>query len=505
MPFATEIRPVPGGLADSAADVVAVPVRSGDDGPVAVTAGTGHSPEEFDARLPAPLADLIAHYELTGKPGETASLAADLGGGLVRLALLGVGASSPDDLRTAGAALARLAKGRERAAVAAPSLVQEGRSGADDASGRAAALSAFTEGALLASYTFTMKSADKGPRPVGAIDLVADDGAAAEPVRRGTALARATALARDLINMPSLEKDPEWLAGRAEEIGAEAGLDVEVWDEERLEREGFGAIVAVGQGSARPPRLVRLDYRPENPTSHVVLVGKGITFDTGGLQIKPTDNMVLMKTDMSGSAIVLGVLSALGDLGARVRVTGLIPLAENSVSGSAQRPGDVITTYDGRTVEVLNTDAEGRLVMADAMAYAVAGLAPDTIVDVATLTGAAKVALGTQTGALFSSDDALAEALEAAGRTSGNRCGGCRWWRSTATRSTRPWRTWPTSARARTTATPVPRRRRCSCGSSPAACRGRTSTSPGRAVPPETTVPSPRAAPASPRGCCCTG
>ncbi|GAA2013901.1 M17 family metallopeptidase [Nocardiopsis rhodophaea] len=414
MPFATEIHPAPGTLADSAADLVAIPVRTDSDGPVAVTTGTGWSPEALDTRLPAPFADLIAHYELTGKPGETATFPADLGRGLVRLALLGTGAGVPDDLRAAGAALARLAKGRERAAIAAPSLAEEGQTGRD------AALAAFAEGALLASYTFSMKSAEKGPRPVPAIDLVADDdGTAADPVRRGTALARATALARDLINTPSLEKDPAWLAGRAEEIGTEAGLDVEVWDEERLEREGFGAIIAVGQGSVRPPRMVKLSYRPENPTSHVVLVGKGITFDTGGLQIKPTDNMMLMKTDMSGSAVVLGVVSALAELGARASVTGLIPLAENSVSGSAQRPSDVITTYNGRTVEVLNTDAEGRLVMADAMAYAVEELDADTIVDVATLTGAAKLALGTQTGALFSTDDALAEALAAAGRASG--------------------------------------------------------------------------------------
>ncbi|WP_017592787.1 leucyl aminopeptidase [Nocardiopsis potens] len=408
MPFETEIRPVPGSLADTDADLVAIPVRATDAGPEAVTAAAG----DLDARLPAPLAELVAHYELTGKPGETAQFAADLGRGLVRVALLGTGSGDPADLRTAGAALARLAKGRTKAATGIARLPFPG-DGAES-------VTAFTEGALLASYRFSLATADKGPAPVGGIELVCGDGdKPVEAVRRGTALARATALARDLINTPSAEKDPEWLAQRAREIAAGAGLEVEVWDEADLERGGFGAILAVGQGSARPPRMVRLSYTPENADRHVVLVGKGITFDTGGLSLKPNDNMKLMKTDMSGSAVVLGVLSALAELGSRTRVTGLIAVAENSVSGSAQRPGDVLTTYGGRTVEVLNTDAEGRLVMADALDYAVAELAPDQLVDVATLTGAAKVALGTGIGALFATDDGLAEALRSAGERAG--------------------------------------------------------------------------------------
>jgi leucyl aminopeptidase len=208
------------------------------------------------------------------------------------------------------------------------------------------------------------------------------------------------------------------MAERAREVAAESGLEVRVWDEEQLSEDGFGAILAVGQGSARPPRLVQLTYTPENPTAHVVLVGKGITFDTGGLSLKPNDNMKLMKTDMSGSAIVLGVLSALRAVGAGVRVTGLLPLAENAFSGDATRIGDVLTTYSGTTVEVLNSDAEGRLVLADALGYAVAELGPDVIVDVATLTGAAKVALGTGMGALYSTDDGLAAEIERAGAES---------------------------------------------------------------------------------------
>ncbi|GAB3207756.1 leucyl aminopeptidase [Marinactinospora thermotolerans] len=412
MPFATEIRPVRGDLVDSAADLLALPVRGG-EAPAVVRDGIGLEPAALDARLPAPLADLVAFYDLAGRPGETVELPVDLGRGLVRLVLLGVGDATAGHLRKAGATLARLAKGRERVATTVGAL-------GDGSVEAEAALTAFTEGVLLASYTFSLRSEPKKPLPVPAVDVLgADPEDIRRPIDTGRVLAEATALARDLINTPSAEKDPAWLAARAEEVAVRVGLTATVWDESALARDGFGAILAVGAGSSRPPRLVRLDYAPEGADRHVVLVGKGITFDTGGLSLKPNDNMKLMKTDMSGAAIVLGVMSALAELGVPVRVTGLLAIAENSFSGSAQRPGDVITAYGGRTIEVLNTDAEGRLVMADAMAYAVRHLAPDTIVDVATLTGAAKLALGTGIGALFATDDGLADALRGAGEGSG--------------------------------------------------------------------------------------
>ncbi|NYH51850.1 MULTISPECIES: leucyl aminopeptidase [Nocardiopsis] len=404
MPFATEIRPQPGSLAESTADLLVLPVLSGDGGPTEVE---GIAEDGLTQALPAPLTDLFAHYSLAGKPGELAQFPVPRDQGLARLALLGVGSGSPDDLRKAGAALSRAARGNERVAFAWPGA------GGD-------AATAFAEGALLASYTFSLKSAETpaGKRPAPVIDVVGA-GDLADALSRGSRLAGATALARDLINTPSMTKDPEWMVARAREVAGESGLRVRVWDEGELEADGFGAILGVGQGSSRPPRLVQLSYTPENPAAHVVLVGKGITFDTGGLSLKPNDNMSLMKTDMSGSAIVLAVLSALSAVGAPVRVTGLLALAENAFSGDATRIGDVLTTYSGTTVEVLNSDAEGRLVLADAMGYAVAELAPDVLVDVATLTGAAKVALGTGVGALYSTDDALAAELESAGEASG--------------------------------------------------------------------------------------
>jgi len=186
--------------------------------------------------------------------------------------------------------------------------------------------------------------------------------------------------------------------------------------------QGFGGLLAVGAASATPPRLVQLDYAPEGAdarTPRVVLVGKGITFDTGGLDIKPVDGMLAMKTDMSGSAVVLAVLAACRDLGVGVRVTGLLALAENAVGAASYRPGDIITQYGGRTVEIGNTDAEGRLVMADALAYADLRLEPDLLLDIATLTGAARVALGRSMAPVYATDERLTQALLAAGAATG--------------------------------------------------------------------------------------
>jgi leucyl aminopeptidase len=229
--------------------------------------------------------------------------------------------------------------------------------------------------------------------------------------------------ARDLASTPSNTKDPAWLAAQAEEVADAAGLDVRVWDENALAADGFRGILAVGAGSARPPRLIQLSYRPTGSARaalpHVVLVGKGITFDSGGLSLKPRETMPPMKTDMTGGGVVIAVLAALRELDVHARVTGLVAAAENLPGAAAQRPGDVITHYDGTTVEVLNTDAEGRLVLADGLAYADRRLDPDVIVDIATLTGAASLGLGRRHAALYANDDRLAAALEAAGETSG--------------------------------------------------------------------------------------
>jgi leucyl aminopeptidase len=211
------------------------------------------------------------------------------------------------------------------------------------------------------------------------------------------------------------------MADRAKEIADSGGLKIRVRNEKQLQDQGFGGIIAVGKGSARPPRLVELSWSPEGADRHVVLVGKGITFDSGGLSLKPNDGMVGMKTDMAGGAAVMGAMSVLSKLEIQVKVTALIPLAENMPSGSSMRPGDVITHFGGITSEVLNTDAEGRLVLADALAYAASELSPDVIVDIATLTGAASLGLGKRHGALYTTTDELRDQLVAAATEGGER------------------------------------------------------------------------------------
>ena len=298
---------------------------------------------------------------------------------------------------------------------------------------------AFTEGVLLGSYRYSEKSAPPPDeardaemrllvtpaRDVEGAQESSAAGQAAAIIAEATTVASAVALARDLTNTPSLRKSPQWLADAAVEVAANAGLAVRIWTDQELHSSGFGGITAVGSGSARPPRLIELSYTPGNGHGHagrhVVLVGKGITFDSGGLSLKPNDGMKAMKTDMAGGAAVIAVMSALARLGVTDRVTGLVAAAENMPSGSAYRPGDVLTAFGGRTVEVLNTDAEGRLVLADAIAYADTALEPDQIIDVATLTGAARVALGGSHAALYSTSDELAKALEASGAASGDR------------------------------------------------------------------------------------
>jgi leucyl aminopeptidase len=379
-----------------------------DDGEDIVVAVQGAENAGLDPYLGGPAAEVLAACDATGTAGEVIPVAMRAGAKPRRLLLLGLGDESVADMRKAGAALGRRAA-PERGMLAAAALGQPAES-----------VRGFAEGLLLGSYRFSLASgtAQAGPRRVRLLVPAGDEGATAA-VSAAQAVAEAVALARDLANMPSSRKTPAWLAGEAARVAAASGLTVRVRQRGELAAEGFGGILAVGAGSAQPPCLIELGYYPPGARTHVVLVGKGITFDSGGLSLKPADGMKLMKTDMAGGAAVIAALSALAELGAPVRVTGLIAAAENMPSGSAMRPGDVITHFGGRTTEVLNTDAEGRLVLADALAYADTVLAPDVVVDLATLTGAARVALGGVLGALYASDDALAGALLAAGQASG--------------------------------------------------------------------------------------
>ena len=235
--------------------------------------------------------------------------------------------------------------------------------------------------------------------------------------------------ARDLINTPPSDLTPTRLAERVvEALAGTPGTTVEMWDEARITEERLGGLLGVSRGSAEPPRLVRATFEPAEPSGrdgrvpHVVLVGKGITFDSGGLSLKTAEGMSTMKTDMSGAAIVLAAVSACADLAVPVRVTALAPITENMPGGGAVKPGDVLTIRNGATIEVLNTDAEGRLVLADGLSLAAEiEPTPDAVVDVATLTGAAVVALGMGIGALFGNDEALVERVRQAGARAGER------------------------------------------------------------------------------------
>jgi leucyl aminopeptidase len=232
----------------------------------------------------------------------------------------------------------------------------------------------------------------------------------AAALARAEVIATAVNYARDLVNTPPSALPPEEIAQQAIESARKLPVRVEVWDEEALARDEFGGILAVGQGSANPPRLIRLEYAPKGAKRSIALIGKGVTFDSGGLSLKPPKAMETMKCDMSGAAAVIAAVRAIAQLKLKVKVIGWIPTVENMPGGHAQRPGDVITIYGGRTVEVLNTDAEGRLILADAL-VAASEEEPNLIIDAATLTGAQTIALGDRTSGIMANDDDLRAAI----------------------------------------------------------------------------------------------
>ena len=306
--------------------------------------------------------------------------------------------------RASGAAIRRLA---ERAVVATTLHQAVELGGA----------SAAAEGILLGNYRFlTYKSSPKSSKTEEVVFLGAD----APAIERGAAIAEAQLLSRDLANEPADSLYPETLARKAQEIADVGGLTCTVWTEDDITKKGFGGLAAVAKGSERPPRFIELRYAPGDAAGKVALVGKGVTFDSGGLSLKDARGMEKMKGDMGGAAAVLGAMSALPRIKPKVEVVAYIPTTENLPGGGALKPGDVIRHYSSRTTEVNNTDAEGRLILADALAYACEGK-PDAIVDIATLTGSIMVALGTQSTGLFCNDDDLNREIEDAAHAAGER------------------------------------------------------------------------------------
>jgi leucyl aminopeptidase len=393
------------------ADAIVIGVVQGPDGPLPAAGA-----QDVDQALDGGLAATLSVLGATGRAEEITKIATAGRLAAPLIVAVGIGPASGDGpaddaapfdgealRRAAGAAVRALAAAKPRqVALALPAR--------NDAEAEAAGL-----GALLGGYVFSRYRAN-GHQHDTELILLGDDCTAA--VRRARTLADAVMLVRDLVNTGPSHLFPSIFAAEAERIASASGLGIEVLDEQALADGGYGGITGVGQGSVHPPRLVRLAYSHPDATRTVVFAGKGITFDSGGLSLKPPKAMETMKSDMGGAAAVLAAVQALAALGPAVNVVGYMPLAENMPSGTAQRPSDVITIFGGTTVEVLNTDAEGRLVLADALARS-AEDSPDLLVDVATLTGAQVVALGPRISGVMANDDAVRDGVVDAFRRAG--------------------------------------------------------------------------------------
>ena len=410
-PLPPELRLVGHDLLSAGASVVAVGFTRAGEEYVVASAGV----ETLDRLELDPFA-LLDRAKAKGTAGETVSHERFGDDGPRSVVLVGLGSHTSRDMIRAGAAVARIARRTTSSPAVATTIAAESDEGP---------LAAFVEGLVLGSFGFHRRSdelASEAPVVVLSDINRRSHKRVQSLVDRAAARAMASWRARSYALTPSNEKGPVQLGQWAREAADRARLGLDIWDEKRLTADGFGGILAVGRGSAYDSRFLRLDYTPRRSgrqTRRVVLVGKGITFDSGGISIKPRDAMMTMKRDMTGAGVVIAVMGALRELDVPVSVTGLVASAENAFGAASMRPGDVVTHYGGRTSEVGNTDAEGRLVLADALAYADAHLRADVVVDIATLTGAAKVALGTSLGALFANDDDLATRLYDAGQTAG--------------------------------------------------------------------------------------
>jgi leucyl aminopeptidase len=406
-----------GSPAKTRTDAVVIGVVTAGKGVVAAAGG-----EDVASAYGRKFSPLLATLGITGKRGEVAKIptAGTLKSPL--LIVVGLGPADqvdPEVVRRAAGVAARTVSNAASVALALP---------ADDA----AHVRAATEGFLLGGYTFTRykssgngsngRAADEASDDAPGQVIVLSDAARAKGTRAAFTTAQVVAAAvvrtRDWVNTPPGDLHPPAFAdevvatAKARKGGGK--VTVTVLDEKQLADEGCGGILGVGQGSANPPRLVRLSYNPRGAKAHLALVGKGITYDSGGLSIKPGASMTTMKCDMAGAAAVVNATLAIADLELPVAVTAWAPMAENMVSGTSTRPGDVLTMHGGKTVEVLNTDAEGRLVLADALVMATQGR-PDLVIDVATLTGACEMALGDRVSGLLGNDDQLVERVREAG------------------------------------------------------------------------------------------
>ena len=362
---------------------------------------------KIEAKFDLNLIDELNFFSATGKAGEIFEIPVSAEGvPCQRLIFVGLGKQSSTDIRAAGAALGRKVRGISR------SLFSLAASSRNDIRLHSVAM-------LLGTYQWNLKS---GTKKAENPKFYVGDTHASE-VSRARIMAKYVWRARDLVHTPSNIKTPAWMVSQTRSLAKHPDLNIKVLAGKELKE--FGGLLAVGNSAPNPgPRFIEVSYAPKGSASwpHVVLVGKGITYDTGGISLKrPYDNMIAMKSDMAGAAAVLGVVSSMPEIKPKARVTALLMCAENALSRTSQRPSDVITQYGGTTVEVINTDAEGRLVLADGLAYADVKLNPDFLIDVATLTGAATLGLGRQYAAMYTRNFALAKDLQSHGEKTGER------------------------------------------------------------------------------------
>jgi leucyl aminopeptidase len=379
------------------------------------------SAERVDEETGGALTRAIKASRFQGKKDELLALLAPANLAVSRIVLAGLGKAEGIDARRmqdlGGALVAHLNGAGEKEAA----LQLDALDGLD--AGEAAANVGY--GALLRTYRFdkykTKEKPEKKPSLTRLTVMSEAAGAAKKLWPKLEATAEAIAFTRDLVSEPANILYPETLAEQARTLAAH-GVEVEVLDEKKMKKLGMGALLGVGQGSVNPPRLVVMEWKGSSRGKPVAFIGKGVTFDTGGISIKPSDGMWDMKWDMAGSAVVIGLMRALAARKAKVHAVGIVGLVENMPGGAAQRPGDIVTSMSGQTIEVLNTDAEGRLVLADALWYCQDRFKPRFMVDLATLTGAIIVALGNENAGLFANNDELAERIVAAGKAVGEHC-----------------------------------------------------------------------------------
>lgn len=382
----------------------------------------GRATARVDEALGGLISRIVKRGDFKPRPGAVHLLHPGAGIAAERLALAGLGKRGEFSLNRLRQGAARTAAALRAAGATDITLVMDGLGRDHEDVGQAA-----VEGCILGLYRFLRYKTDdeNGARTeVRTVTLAADAAASVAALARGAkigaAVAESATMARDLVNTPAADMTPAVIAAKARELGRRHGFRVRVLERRDMERLGMGGVLGVAAGSAQPPKFIILEYRRGGKSPSIVLVGKTITFDSGGLSIKPAENMDRMKYDMSGGAAVLGAMRAAALLKLPLNITGLLPAAENMPGGGALKPGDVLTTFSGRTIEIVNTDAEGRLILSDALAYACT-YKPSVIVDIATLTGASTIALGPEAIPLLGTDDAMLERMRMAGDETGER------------------------------------------------------------------------------------